>query len=95
MLMPCSRALGSTEHWGHSTMLSWTTDIQFVHAEALARAVDKLQELQSHDCRTSVDPCPMDLGRDVEFVAEVAQRSGTSRHIRAAPILWWPTAMPR
>src|SRR5262249_47546984 len=38
--------------------------------------VDKLQELQAHGCNTIVDPCPMDLGRDVEFIAEVAQRSG-------------------
>lgn len=42
----------------------------------MARAVDRLQELRSHDCKTIIDPCPMDLGRDVEFVAEVAQRSG-------------------
>ncbi len=59
----------------------WNLDLKapkFVRAEAMARAVDRLQELQSHDCRTIVDPCPMDLGRDVEFVAEVAQKSGVN-----------------
>jgi phosphotriesterase-related protein len=50
---------------------------KFIRAEAMSRAVDKLQELQSLGCSTLVDPCPMDLGRDVEFVAEVAQKSGT------------------
>ena len=48
----------------------------FVRHEALARAVDKLQELRSLGVKTFVDPCPSDLGRDVEFMAEVAQRSG-------------------
>jgi len=62
-------------------MPGWNLDLQaprFVRAEAMARAVDRLQELQSYDCNTIVDPCPMDLGRDVEFVAEVAQRSGAN-----------------
>jgi phosphotriesterase-related protein len=48
----------------------------FKRAEALARAVDKLQELRGLGVRTFVDPCPSDLGRDVEFMAECAQRSG-------------------
>jgi len=49
---------------------------RFKRAEALARAVDKMQELLGFGVRTFLDPCPMDLGRDVEFMAEVAQRSG-------------------
>ena len=48
----------------------------FRRADALARAVEKLQELRSLGVKTFVDPCPSDLGRDVEFMAEVAQRSG-------------------
>ncbi|MFT3925946.1 MAG: hypothetical protein QM778_25610 [Myxococcales bacterium] len=48
----------------------------FRRAEALARGVDRLQELRDFGVETFVDPCPMDLGRDVEFMAEVAQRSG-------------------
>jgi phosphotriesterase-related protein len=49
---------------------------RFKRDEARARGVDKLQELKSLGVSTFVDPCPMDLGRDVEFMAEVSQRSG-------------------
>jgi phosphotriesterase-related protein len=49
---------------------------RFVRAEALARGVDRLQELRGHGVSTFLDPCPMDLGRDVEFMAEASQRSG-------------------
>jgi len=48
----------------------------FVRSEVLARAVDKLAELHALGVRTLVDPCPVDLGRDVEFMAEVSSRSG-------------------
>ncbi len=60
-------------------MPGWNLDIKahrFVRSEAMTRTVDKLQELKGHGCRTLIDPRPMDLGRDVEFVAEAAQRSG-------------------
>jgi phosphotriesterase-related protein len=49
---------------------------RFVRAEAMSRAVDQLQELRGLGVDTFVDPCPMDLGRDVEFLAELAQKSG-------------------
>jgi phosphotriesterase-related protein len=48
----------------------------FKRDEAMARVVDAFQELHGHGVRTVVDPCPMDLGRDVEFCAEVSQKSG-------------------
>lgn len=35
-----------------------------------------MQELKAHGVRTLVDPCPIDLGRDVELMAEVASASG-------------------
>ena len=57
----------------------WNLDAlapRFVRAEAMARAVDQLQELRGLGVGTFVDPCPMDLGRDVEFLAEVSQKSG-------------------
>ena len=44
--------------------------------ERLARCVDQMQELHGLGVRTLLDPCPIDLGRDVELMAEVAQRSG-------------------
>jgi phosphotriesterase-related protein len=48
----------------------------FIRHEALARAVDAFSQLHAYGVKTVVDPCPMDLGRDVSFVAEVAQRTG-------------------
>ena len=57
----------------------WNLDAlapRFVRADAMARAVDQLQELRGLGVGTFVDPCPMDLGRDVEFLAELAQKSG-------------------
>ena len=47
----------------------------FVRHEAMARAVDQMQELADLGVGTFVDPCPMDLGRDVEFLAELSQKS--------------------
>ncbi len=49
---------------------------RFRRDDLLSRGVDKLQELRSHGVTTFLDPCPMDLGRDVEFMADVAERSG-------------------
>ncbi len=57
----------------------WELDARaprFKRADAMARALDQMQELLGHGCRTFVDPCPMDLGRDVEFLAELSQKSG-------------------
>lgn len=57
----------------------WNLDAlapRFVRADAMARAVDQMQELRGLGVGTFVDPCPMDLGRDVEFLAELAQKSG-------------------
>jgi len=65
----------------HVGVPGWQFDLKAprpVRSEMIARAVDKLHQLQAYGCNTIVDPCPMDLGRDVEFVAEVAQRSGTN-----------------
>jgi len=57
----------------------WDLDAQappFRRAEVMARAIDQMQELRDLGIGTFVDPCPMDLGRDVEFLAELSQRSG-------------------
>jgi phosphotriesterase-related protein len=51
---------------------------KFQRAEVMARVVDAFQQLHAYGVRSVVDPCPMDLGRDVEFCAEVAQRSGVN-----------------
>ena len=48
----------------------------FHRADALSRTVDAFQRLHAYGIRSVVDPCPTDLGRDIEFCAEVSQRSG-------------------
>lgn len=48
----------------------------FQRQEAMLRAVDAFSQLKSYGVSTVVDPCPADLGRDVEFCAEVASRAG-------------------
>jgi phosphotriesterase-related protein len=45
-------------------------------ADTVARAVDKMAELIDAGFRTFVDPCPIELGRDPELYAEIAERSG-------------------
>jgi phosphotriesterase-related protein len=45
-------------------------------AEALAICLDRVAQMRAHGVRTMIDPCPGDLGRDVELMAEVATRSG-------------------
>lgn len=44
--------------------------------DAFKLCVDRIEELKSHGMRTLLDPCPIDLGRNVEFAAEVAQKTG-------------------
>lgn len=48
----------------------------FVRADALVKVVDNFQRLHDYGVETVVDPCPADMGRDVEFMAEVSQKSG-------------------
>jgi len=45
-------------------------------AECVATAVERMHQLAGHGVRTFVDPCPIDLGRDPELLAEVSQQSG-------------------
>ena len=56
----------------------WEADspFPFDRKEAIKICVARLEELKSHGVRTFVDPCPADLGRDVEFMAECSQKSG-------------------
>ena len=45
----------------------------FDRSGARAMCVERMLELKELGMATLVDPCPMDLGRDVELMAEVAQ----------------------
>lgn len=43
--------------------------------ERVERCVDRIEEMKSLGITAMLDPCPSDLGRDVELMAEVAQRT--------------------
>lgn len=60
-------------------MPGWTADPiapKYVKREVVDKAVDRIAELQAAGFATLVDPCPNDLGRDVELMAEVSSRTG-------------------
>jgi len=43
--------------------------------EIFSRCVDRIAEIKSHGVTAMLDPCPNDLGRDVELMARVAQHT--------------------
>jgi phosphotriesterase-related protein len=55
----------------------WEKDplVLFDKRDEIAKAVERLQELRALGVETFVDPCPVDIGRDVEFAAEVSSRA--------------------
>ena len=50
-------------------------DDRAARRERVTLCVERLRELYGHGVRTLLDPCPMDLGRDAAFTAEVAAQS--------------------
>ena len=72
-----TRSPGMWENWPHL----------FNRAEVMARAVDKLAEAKAAGVRTMVDLTTVDLGRDVGFVADAAQRSGMQMIVATG--IWW------
>ncbi len=38
-------------------------------------AAEKIEEMKDQGIKSMIDPCPSDLGRDIEFIAEVAQKA--------------------
>lgn len=55
-------------------------------AELVRICTERMLELKSFGVQTLVDPCPMDLGRDVELMVEVSRISGV--HIVCATGLY-------
>ena len=51
---------------------------KYERGEAMARAVDAFERIKDFGVQSFVDPCPNDLGRDVEFSAELAQKTGVN-----------------
>ncbi len=45
-------------------------------AERFSICVDRIEEMKALGITSMLDPCPNDLGRDVEFMAKVAQHTG-------------------
>lgn len=45
-------------------------------SELVARCVDHVEALKDAGYASMVDPCPIDMGRDVELMREVASRTG-------------------
>ena len=43
--------------------------------EMFSRCVDRIEEIKELGISSLLDPCPNDLGRDVEFMAKVAQKT--------------------
>lgn len=46
--------------------------------DLITLCTDRMLELKALGLRTLLDPCPIDLGRDVELMAEVAQAAGVN-----------------
>ncbi len=55
-------------------------------SELVTICTERMLEIKALGVRTLVDPCPMDLGRDVELMARVSQASGV--HIVCATGLY-------
>ncbi len=53
-----------------------TTAPRFDRKTALRNCLDRLKETRDLGLKSMVDPCPMDIGRDIVFMAEAAQASG-------------------
>ena len=49
---------------------------KFSPEDEIAICVDHIEELKAAGYRTLVDPCPNDVGRDVDVLGEVAARTG-------------------
>ena len=55
----------------------WELDTEdFDRKKDGARIVKRLKEIHDLGIRSIVDPCPMELGRDPEFAAEMSDKSG-------------------
>src|SRR5262249_33297859 len=72
-----TRSPGVQENWPHL----WN------RAEILAVAERKMADLHTRGIRTIVDLTTVDLGRDIELIADVARRSRV--HVIVATGVWW------
>jgi phosphotriesterase-related protein len=84
VLGPCpSDRLGTTLMHEHLLIgwPGWEIDAAappFNRKDTVKMCCDRMVELKELGLQTFLDPCPMDLGRDVELMAEVAQATGVN-----------------
>jgi len=51
---------------------------KFDRKTALKNCVERIREARDAGLKSFVDPCPMDIGRNVQFMAEVSQATGVN-----------------
>jgi len=102
VLGPISTAqLGPTlshEHvFGAATGYESDSTLHFDHEENFLKVTQDLESLKSMGVMSIVDPIPMDLGRRVEFMADVSTASGvnvicaTGLYVETGPLAGFPT----
>jgi phosphotriesterase-related protein len=74
-------ALGRTLMHEHLVigLTGWQSDTRIAAPDRrsmIAACIDRVEELRDAGFSTLVDPCPNDLGRDVDLIGEVAARTG-------------------
>lgn len=74
-------ALGETLMHEHLLVANpgWESDTRRppqTEAERVSLCVERIEEMKADGYRSMLDPCPSDLGRDVELMAKVAQKTG-------------------
>ena len=61
---------------GYAGWESDTVRPSMPRAEMIAVCEDRVAEMRDHGVKSMIDPCPSDLGRDVELLREVSSRTG-------------------
>jgi phosphotriesterase-related protein len=57
----------------------YDSTVQFDRNAAIKEGVRRLKELREvHGVKTFIDPCPIELGRDVEAMAKISEQSGVN-----------------
>ena len=84
VLGTCSpEQLGTTLMHEH-LLIGWAgweldcTAPKFDRKTALKNSIERIKEARDAGLQSFVDPCPMDIGRDVQFMAEVSQATGVN-----------------
>jgi phosphotriesterase-related protein len=52
--------------------------LAFDRSAVIDRGVAAIEKLKSHNVRTMIDPCPIELGRDPGIIAEVSRQTGVN-----------------